>query len=324
MQAGGDSNPNRSSSSEKRSIIRELLSNPYLGAFGIAVTVLSAILGVVFYFHPLRQNKEATYSYPYTSTRVFDSSSATTYKIIYRDNTQITNDIYTTEFDLWNSSEEPIEPSDVRSPVRIVLFPAQRLLEYKIVTQVRPDVAQFKVREIDVNGNPETQARYDTFTAFAKDKSPITNIDRRSYTKVLEITWDHFDPGFGVKILVTYVGQGAHDKDFRIQPDAYIIGLPALQFGQQLVLARWLGWSDAAMTFLYVGGLLGLMVLTIGMFVWVVSHVPSGKSILFGLPTMALGIVLIFCFIQLTNAKTAPPPFEIPSPNPPVVSSAEG
>ncbi len=307
--------------------LRERLSNPYLGAIGFfasILTILSFFLGFVFYFYPYRAQKELTYSYPYASNKVFDSKSATTYKILDQNNTVITNDIYTTEFDLWNSGAESIEPSNVLSPVRVVLFPVQRILEYKIVTQVRGDIANITVREVDVNGSAETLARYDSFTATTKNKIPINDIDRRAFTKVLEIRWDHLEVGFGVKILVSYVGQGAYDKDFRVVPDAYIAGMPRMHFGQQLILARWLGWSHNAMTLLNIFGMLGLMILSIGISVFVINNAPIGKSHLFGLVTIGCGLVMFGLFVTLINAKTAPAPFEIPSSSPPPVVGAEG
>ena len=149
-------------------------SNPsWLAISGWVIGLMSFICAVVFYFRPLPQTKELTYSYPYASTKVFDSGAATTYKILDQNNTQIVNDIYITEFAIWNSGDIPIEPSDVRSPLRIILFPAQRILDYSIIAQNRSDVARFVIRELDLRGDPATVSRYEIYTLHTKDKNLI-------------------------------------------------------------------------------------------------------------------------------------------------------
>jgi hypothetical protein len=56
--------------------------------------------------------------------------------------------------------------------------------------------------------------------------------------EALELRWDHLDPDFGVKVRATYLGQGTHDKGFRVRPDVYIIGVNDLQSGGKPLIQR--------------------------------------------------------------------------------------
>ncbi|HEY0348585.1 MAG TPA: hypothetical protein VGC60_10580, partial [Pyrinomonadaceae bacterium] len=75
----------------------------------------------------------------------------------------------------------------------------KKILDYKIVHQERPEIANIVLRESNEPDNADD-------------------------SKTLTFGWNHLDPGFGVKIQIIFVGT----KDTEISIDGYVVGVPTL------------------------------------------------------------------------------------------------
>lgn len=184
--------------------------------FGVHWTIIGTIVGIVagvvvafFFFKLSEQRKQFAYTSPVTSIRIFDSKSASpAIRVLDALGKPITEDVYVTEIVFWNSGNVPIEPSDVREPIKFVLSPVTRIIDLKVTGATRDNIAKFVVSEADVSGVAEN--------------------DR----KAVQILWDHLDPGFGVRFQVTYVGLPSTETELAIALQGYIVNAEGLPVGE--------------------------------------------------------------------------------------------
>jgi hypothetical protein len=105
---------------------------------------------------------------------------------------------------IWNSGNLPITQEDLRSPIRITLNPVERLLDAVVLREIEAGIANFRV-------------------------TAVPSPDRAQ--AVVEMTWDHFDPGYGAAVQLVY--------EANTRPEVVLSGrvLGIREFQSQPVLA---------------------------------------------------------------------------------------
>lgn len=162
----------------------------------IAIAIISIIISIVFYF---KSKKEMVPTYTISSSqyKIFDSkTSSSGITLIDSEKKPITSDVYLVETAFWNSGQLPIEPANVRIPVKINISDCSQILEFKIIKQIKPDIAKFRIM---------------------KDTSVFQNPQEKS----LLLLWDHLDPNFGIRIQIIYAGQSSSKLSY----SGYITGI---------------------------------------------------------------------------------------------------
>lgn len=175
--------------------------------YGVHWTIIGTIAGIaaglviaIIFFKLAEQRKQFAYTTPVTSIRIFDSQSASpAIRVLDSRGEPITEDVYVTEVVFWNSGNVPIEPSDVREPIKIVLSPVKRIIDLRVTGAHRENIANFAVSEA---GPPE---------------GPAGN------KKAVQLEWEHLDPGFGVRFQVTYVGPSSIEGGLAVDVQGYIV-----------------------------------------------------------------------------------------------------
>lgn len=165
----------------------------------VCLAVVSLVAAYLFY---VKSQKEAVPSFTVTPSqfKIFDSHIASPKIKVYDSHGQVIDEnVYLAEVVFWNSGNIPIEPRDVRIPVRLVLTPCKAILDYKIIRETRPIVAAMQLAE-DTSANLAPQ------------------------TKSLILTWNHLDPGFGGRFQVIY----SSSEPASISFDGYIVGTKGL------------------------------------------------------------------------------------------------
>jgi hypothetical protein len=155
-------------------------------------TIISLILAVVglvggvitsLYFY-WAGNKEGQLAFYTAQVQVFDAGSTLTplvptLTVLDRDHNPITDNIYAATVTVWNAGNAEIKTDDVRIPFRIV-----------------------------VDGNPKIIDWTPTF--YTRD-----NMDKFDIRSDHTITWQHFDPGEGLKIRILY--EAKHEQKISIK-----------------------------------------------------------------------------------------------------------
>jgi hypothetical protein len=114
---------------------------------------------------------------------IFDSRNSTSaLKVIEHDSISVNRDVYLLTGSLWNSGDYPISKEDVRVPISLTLSNRCRILDFKITKQKDPTIAGF---------------------VLLKEKPNSLNVG-----------WNYFDPDFGFKFQIMYVGNNI--SDFKI------------------------------------------------------------------------------------------------------------
>ena len=178
---------------------------------------VSIILAIYFWRFP-NVYREVSYTVSDDHIQVFDSSLLSPrIRMIDAEGNQIQENVYAASVTVWNSGNLPIDPIDVRIPLRIRIGSVSRILDYAILKQVDPDVANFNAREVTPSS----------------DSDSISEI---------EISWDYFDPQFGAIIQVMYAAQAQAD----ISLVGYILGIQRNDFRDtsKSSMVDWLpGWA---------------------------------------------------------------------------------
>jgi hypothetical protein len=170
----------------------------------LAITIISIAISIVLYF---KSNKEMIPTYMVSSSqyKIYDSkTSSSGMTLIDAAKRPITEDVYLVETVFWNSGQLPIEPENVRIPVRINVSECSQILEVKIVKQTKPEVAKFRIV-------------YDT--------SRSNSLNEKS----LLLAWDHLDPKFGARIQIIYAGKPTSKLFY----SGYITGIDNFLVGTQ-------------------------------------------------------------------------------------------
>jgi hypothetical protein len=164
------------------------------------IFLVLAVLGILFsgyFYRRARGERKPAYLIEKTHSRVFDSSiSSPGIQVLDKDSKVVATDVYIATATFWNAGDVPIEPEDVRRAVTVRLFPIQQILDYSIVEQTHPDIANVRLREVENGRGDDSLAE-------------------------LELSWDHLDPGFGVRFQVMYAAQEAGE----ITISGHIVGV---------------------------------------------------------------------------------------------------
>jgi hypothetical protein len=160
--------------------------------------IISLLIGVtgIILFVLSKRDKEPAYFVSKDRNIVFDSKKlAPAIKLVDRDSTIISEDVFLATVSFWNAGELPITRADVLKPVRLVIDNCTRILDYKILAQKDSAIAGYTLQPDD-RGMPYN-------------------------SRALSIDWDILEPGYGLKLQVMYVGQQFSMMRF----DGHIIGV---------------------------------------------------------------------------------------------------
>ncbi|MEP6637483.1 MAG: hypothetical protein ABJB97_12215 [Acidobacteriota bacterium] len=186
---------------------REDLKRPF-NLISLTLAVLGIGLSIYLYFNP-RAERRISFLRSDT-TKVYDSHSSTSnLRVTDASGSQIASDVSVVAFTIWNSGSQPIEPSDVRKPLKIINRGVGRILDATIVRRNDGATANFEVGA--------DLGRYE-----APDRT-------------VTLSWLHFDPNQGVKIQIAYAGNESANFDLAAQ----IVGVTEVQRALVLGPAKW-------------------------------------------------------------------------------------
>jgi hypothetical protein len=138
------------------------------------IAIISLALSVYFYYES-KKEKHLAYKIDRPSSKIFDSeNSSPAIKLIEKDSVLITKNVYLLTGAIWNNGNLPINKEDLRKKLSIKINYIERILDYKVVQQTEPTISLFKLTQ--------------------KNKS------------TLDIDWAYFDPGYGFKFQLLYIG----------------------------------------------------------------------------------------------------------------------
>jgi len=200
---------------------REDIKRPF-NIVTLILAFISIVISVIFYYGS-QQEKRIAYVQSEPS-KIFDSSaSRPALRVLDKNNEVVNQDVFVRTYTVWNAGNLPIEPAEVRKPINVIFPISTKILGLEILGQTRGDVANCKL----------------------VDSSMAQEVRSAS------LTWDHFDPGFGVKFQIIYTGATPEAK-----LDGYIVGVDELEEGVKSKVSRYLpfrrGWGGVSIAVLLI------------------------------------------------------------------------
>lgn len=117
--------------------------------------------------------------YKVSTINIFDVSAGTSKISVFdAQNQRIDEDIFVSEFIIWNSGNTNMPKDKIRVPLAFALSGKGRIIDYAIADEAPKGVAGFSLDAL-----PE--------------KGPV---------KSLKLSWQYFDPDYGAKVRVIYSG----------------------------------------------------------------------------------------------------------------------
>jgi len=157
---------------------------------GIFWTIVTACIGIactVAFYEFGKKELEISYYIKKLPSKIFDRDNASSkIQVHLSDSTVIEDNVYVTNFVIWNSGELEIKKSDVREQITIEGNDIE-ILDFSIVDAVYPDISNFNI--VVTNG-------------------------------VHTLDWDYFDPSFGLEVQVIYAG--TDESELKI--NGYVLG----------------------------------------------------------------------------------------------------
>jgi hypothetical protein len=142
------------------------------------IFLILAIAGLAsgFYFYKASQKtKSISYHIDEPSSLIYDSNnSSSAIKVLEKDSIPIKDNVYLLTGVIWNSGDLPILREDVRQSLSINLSSAKKILDFKIIKQTDPSIANFNLIKNSNNS--------------------------------LVLKWKYFDPGYAFKFQIIYTG----------------------------------------------------------------------------------------------------------------------
>ena len=140
----------------------------------------SVVIGLYFYRAGIKQGQLAFYP---AQVQVFDvtvapHSPSPPLTVLDRDHNPITDNVYAATVTVWNAGNAEIKTDDIRIPFRIVLDGDPKIIEWAPTFYTRDNMDKFDIRP--------------------------------DHT----ITWQHFDPGEGLKMRILY--EAKHEEKINI------------------------------------------------------------------------------------------------------------
>ena len=148
----------------------------------LSIGFLSIVVSLILYSASLKTREPVFYADD-TKGKIFDSSlTSPAIKVLDKKDQLIAEDIFLVTATFWNAGELPIEPEHVRKPIHMTLTPVKRILDYKILDQVEPDIAQIKLDDVTIS-------------------------EGQVSSNEVQVTWAHLDPGYGARFQMIYIGE---------------------------------------------------------------------------------------------------------------------
>jgi len=142
------------------------------------IFLLFAIIGLAssFYFYSVgKKIKSISYQTDEPSYLIYDNKNSTSaIRVVDKDSLIIKNNVYLLTGVVWNSGNLPISNDDVRLSINLNLPNALKIIDFKIVKQIDPEVANFKLTKLS--------------------------------NKSLSLSWKYFDPGYSFRFQIIYTG----------------------------------------------------------------------------------------------------------------------
>jgi hypothetical protein len=178
-------------------------------------------------------------------------------------------------------------------------------LDPKIIDSVKPNVAKYTLQEI-ADANPEEGHG----TSVAND------------TKVLRLGWEHFDPGFSVKMQALCVApEGASDQ-FQVMADGYVLGVQSIKAGSRAYIDKLLPsdpfWHNLIALLAFLLAVAGGVRL---FYIWWLKDLLFGEDdiviiFLTWLVSLVIATVLSVLVFGILGSFAPTPPLSLPSPPP--------
>lgn len=145
----------------------------------IMLTVILAIIGWAFTLYLYQQSKRTqrpVYAINSDIIKVYDSSKKSPNLVLLKSpQEEITKDVFLVIIHFWNAGTAPIEPQDIRTPVKFTIPNCEEIVDYDVAAQTSPDTTRFSL-------------------SYGNDK------------KSLLLDWSHLDPNNGARFNVFYTG----------------------------------------------------------------------------------------------------------------------
>lgn len=142
----------------------------------LVIAMLGAGYGIYAHLDTRAINEIA---YKVSTIRIFEVSAGTSKISVYDDqNQRIEEDIFVSEFIIWNSGNTNMSTDKIREPVTFALSGKGRIIDYAVVEEVPKGVAGFSLHAVP-------------------DKGPV---------KSLKFSWRNFDPDYGANVRVIFSG----------------------------------------------------------------------------------------------------------------------
>jgi hypothetical protein len=242
---------------EKRNIFKSFILNP-LGWLSIAISVVGIILTVYS-----REVAELCVSISSDKNIIFRKGENSKLKILY-EGRKISSDITSTQMILWNNGKKSIRPSNILSPVYLVI-PKTEILDAILIKESRPIIKTQLNTEYQKKG-------------------------------IVGISWDILEKGDGCKIQLIYTG----GPDIPIKTVGAIEGQKSIntQKGKFLALSKSAYWQSLiayllyAIVFIFFCFCVGSMIKETSQ-----SRKLSSKKIQKKIMTLVLLIVLLFLIL---------------------------
>lgn len=133
--------------------------------------IIAILVFTVGYFVNKRERKPSYYVKKEPSKIYDKTSTSPTLTLIQNDSVTINENVYVTNFVLWNEGKIEINNDDLRKEIKVIAPKSAKILDYKIVNQFKEDISKFTAKQID---------------------------------NEIIINWDYFDPGHGLELQIIY------------------------------------------------------------------------------------------------------------------------
>lgn len=141
------------------------------------VFALVAFGFAIFAYYDTQEVREI--SYRQSQIKIYDSESSTASISVYdKQNHRIDDNVYVSEFIVWNSGNSELPIGKVRAPLSFVLHGDGTIIDYKLTEETHPNISKFSLSTTNDNKNAV-------------------------------VSWSYFDPNMGFKTQIFYTGDDA-------------------------------------------------------------------------------------------------------------------
>ena len=152
--------------------LRELLRPA--NAISISIGVVGLIATIITYVIPLHKPR---ISYHTTSIQVVDQNETLPLSVIDGLGHRVTENVFVSSVTLWNAGSLPIDPSNVRVPLTVVLHESTRIIDARLDFSTSQNISGFQI-----------------------------DTDEKSQNAI-RVGWRFFDPSEGLRIRIVYASK---------------------------------------------------------------------------------------------------------------------